>query len=97
MNPETNRFESLSEEDDEILESLVQKDQHQIHEDGTTEKSTTSILLRPDGTPVPAHWSVYQVGETVVVKNYCFKVVYIGESTLLLEPMGPVLVGKGGT
>ena len=51
-------------------------------------------LLRPDGSEVPEHWSVFQVGERVVIKNYTFKVAYIGEGTLLLEPAGPVLVGE---
>lgn len=29
-------------------------------------------LLRPDGTPVPKHWSVFTAGEHVVVKDYTF-------------------------
>lgn len=47
-------------------------------------------LLRPDGTPVPKHWSTFQVGENVVIKDYTFKVAYIGESNILFEPVGPV-------
>ena len=52
-------------------------------------------LLRPDGSPVPEHWSIFTVDEHVNVKNYTFKVAYIGEQTLLLEPVGPILVGVG--
>ena len=48
-------------------------------------------LVRPDGTPVPKHWSTYQVGETVVVKDYTWRVAHIGEKHLLLEPVGLVL------
>ena len=52
-----------------------------------------SHLLRPDGSKVPEHWSIFSVGEHVVVNNYTFKVAYIGETSILLEPVGPVLVG----
>ena len=79
MNPESNRFEPIV----AALNKL-----HEIDPGDEVPK-----LLRPDGTPVPDHWSVFTVGENVVVKNYTFKVAYIGESTLLLEPVGPVLVG----
>lgn len=46
-------------------------------------------LLRPDGTPVPTHWMQLSVGEVVTVKGCGFTVKYIGESTLLLEPVTP--------
>jgi hypothetical protein len=49
-------------------------------------------LLRPDGTPVPKHWTVLTVDQHVVVEGYTFKVAHIGESHLLLEPVGPVVV-----
>lgn len=39
------------------------------------------------------HWSIFRVGEIVVVKGYCFRVAYINETTLVLEPTGPTLVG----
>lgn len=55
----------------------------------------TGRLLRPDGTPVPEHWSVFTVGEHVVVKGYTFKAAYLNETTIVLEPVGPVLVGGG--
>lgn len=49
---------------------------------------TTSLLVRPNGEPVPEHWSVFQVGEEVLLKNYKFKVGYINQKTLVLEPVG---------
>jgi hypothetical protein len=88
MNPDTNKFEKLIEGLEEAYpDSRCEELQQQI-------KATTSSLLRADGSPVPAHWSVFAVGEHVVVKDYTFKVCYIGEGTLLLEPVGPVIVGE---
>ena len=49
-------------------------------------------LFRPDGTPVPKHWCVLKEGELVVLKNYSFEVVRIGEGYLVLEPVGPLIV-----
>jgi hypothetical protein len=53
-------------------------------------------LIRPNGEPVPDHWCVLTVGEEVVVKNNTFKVAYIGESSILLEPTGIVILGNEG-
>lgn len=90
MNPESNKFEPLNikdmtkEEQDRLAEMLAK-----VHgaENGV-------VLIRPDGSPVPKHWSVFTVGEKVVIKNYTFKVAYIGESNILFEPVGPVLIGE---
>jgi hypothetical protein len=57
-------------------------------------KKVSGNLVRPDGTEVPKHWSIFTVGESVVIKNYTFKIAYIGESTLLLEPVGLPIVGE---
>ena len=52
------------------------------------------LLVRPNGEPVPKHWAVFSVGEQVVIKDYTFKVAYIGEGAILFEPVGvPVLKG----
>ena len=51
-------------------------------------------LFRPNGKPVPKHWSVFKAGEDVVIKNYTFKVAHIGESHILFEPVGPVMIGE---
>lgn len=45
-------------------------------------------LLRPNGDPVPQHWTQFHVGECVVIKNYTFRVAYIGETAILFEPAG---------
>ena len=92
LNPDTNRFEPLhGEEARELTEALTPREKRLGR---ALAAATAPRLLRPDGTPVPAHWSVYHVGEQVRVKSYTFRVAYIGESTLLLEPVGPALVGK---
>ena len=49
-------------------------------------------LLRPNGEPVPKHWSTFKVDETVVVKSYTFRVAYINEGAIMLEPVGPVII-----
>lgn len=54
----------------------------------------TTTLLRPNGEPVPKHWSVFRVGEDVVVKDYTFRVAYMNEGTLILEPVGPLVIGE---
>lgn len=51
-------------------------------------------LFRPDGSKVPKHWSTFRVGELVTVKDYTFKVAYIGESNVLLEPVAPTDLGR---
>jgi hypothetical protein len=75
MNPETGKFENLQEEF--------------IKETGMTD------LLRPDGTPVPKTWLVCGVGDLVTVerngRSHTFKVCYVGESCLVLEPANPVV------
>ena len=81
MNPDKNKFEELKEEMDKtVLESI---------------NEFTVRLIRPDGSFVPDHWSIFQVGEKVVIKNYTFEIAHIGESHLLLEPIGPVIIDKG--
>ena len=78
MNPDTNKFENLN------------------LPDGFTEDSGGEFfrkLVRPDGTPVPKHWTVFSVDEEVVIKNYTFKVGHIGESHILFEPVGVPEIG----
>lgn len=72
MNPDTNRFEALTE---------------------LAEPTPVAKLLRPNGEPVPAHWTVLALGEQVVVKGYTFKVAYINETTLVLEPVKIPILG----
>ena len=54
-------------------------------------------LVRPNGEPVPKHWSVFKEGEELVVKNYTFRVAHIGEKHLLLEPVGIPAIGQKTT
>lgn len=97
MNPDRNKFEPLTGLVDEagkgmqqesskpfqrLLERAMQQDQQQDQP-----PEDPSQLFRPDGSPVPGHWPVFKVGEEVTVKNYVFLVAYIGETTLLLEPV----------
>lgn len=77
MSPDTNKFEKLTERPS-LKDIFLQNEPH--------------TLLRPDGSPCPKHWSVFQVGEDVVIKDYTFKVAYIGETAILFEPVGPVMV-----
>lgn len=79
MNPDTNELEKLRKAFPPIEES---------------DMGAGPILLRPNGEPVPEHWSIFVQGEDVVVKNYTFRVVYMNEKTIVLEPVGPLLVGK---
>jgi hypothetical protein len=85
MNPETNKFE------------LLRSDTNQSENPGPTDTATLGLirkfvqqqqLLRQNGEPVPQHWTQFQVGECVVIKNYTFKVAYIGETAILFEPIG---------
>lgn len=84
MNPDTNRFESLipAEDQDALLKLKEQADSQLVS------------LLRPDGSPVPKHWAVFKVGEVITIKNYSFKVAYIGETAILFEPVGIPIVGE---
>jgi len=79
MNPETNRFEPLK---PEVIEAFEKR----------LEDLGKARLLRPNGEPVPSHWTQFHLDELVVIKGYTFKVKYIGESAILFEPVGPVLV-----
>lgn len=60
----------------------------------TDELSDATKLLRPNGEPVPKHWSVFKVGENVVIKDYTFCVAYMNAGTIVLEPVGPVIIGE---
>ncbi len=84
MNPDTNKFEKL-----DLPENLQKKMQEMEAVIGAS--IPHSKLLRPDGSPVPDTWSIFTEGEKVVVKDYTFEVVRIGEGYLVLEQVGPLL------
>jgi hypothetical protein len=85
MNPDTNKFEPLSEGVRKLVEKL---------DYANPERAVYPDIIRPNGEPVPKHWTVLTVGQDVVVENYTFTVAHIGESHLLLEPKGSVVIGK---
>ena len=90
MNPETNRFEKFT--DKEIGERVLSNESEIDKRIEALQKNAG--LIRPDGTPVPKHWSVFTMDEDVVIKGYTFRVKYIGETAILFEPVGPVVVGE---
>lgn len=92
MNPETNRFEPLASDPDAMKRAYLE--QVELLKRLTNASGmTTHSLYRADGSAVPASWSIFTVGEHVVIKNYTFKVAYVGETSILFEPVGPVVVG----
>jgi hypothetical protein len=75
MNPETGKLEKLKFDmnaEEQLTTKLAQ---------------LQGKLLRPDGTPVPKHWAVFKVGELVTLKDNTFKVAYMNEGTMVLEPV----------
>jgi hypothetical protein len=87
MNPETNKFEGLK--------YLITE---KYKTDDAFEKALAQVenkLIRPNGESVPKHWSVFAIDEEIVIKDYTFKVVYINESSITFEPVGPVIINKG--
>ena len=91
MNPYTNRFEKLTPKEHAERERRKANLKQMI-----AEVHGNAGLLRPDGSPVPAHWSTFKVGEHVEIKGYTFKIAYIGETSILFEPVGPVVLGEAG-
>ena len=89
MNPDTNRFEQLQQAFDG--ESVTHRQNREALE--RMLKGASSKLVRPNGEPVPAHWSTFTVGEHVVIKDYTFRVAYVGETNIMFEPVGPVVIG----
>lgn len=91
MNPDTNRFEPLHEANEG---APGESTEHRRNREAMQRMLTNGgRLLRPDGSAVPVTWSVFSVGEHVVIKDYTFKVAYVGESSILFEPVGPVVLG----
>lgn len=87
MNPETNRFEPL------LTGEEIRKELNELAAAKLDDGPFETRLVRPDGSPVPKHWTVFALGELVAIKGYTFEVKYIGETSILFEPVGPVVVG----
>lgn len=85
LNPDTNKFEPLTEGKPTIdkIERAIKAGEMSVL------PSTGLMLLRPNGLPVPKSWTIFKVGELVVIKDYTFRVAYIGESNILFEPVRP--------
>lgn len=49
---------------------------------------TRSALIRPNGEQIPQFWSLFQVGEKVVIKNHVFQIEYVGEDIMLIKSIG---------
>lgn len=97
MNPETNKFERVLTKEEKEAELALRRRFDVQWAGGTLEpkdKPPGLQLYRENGEPVPPHWTIMREGENVVVKNYTFKVVRLGEAYLVLEPVGPVTIGK---
>lgn len=86
MNPETGRLEALQQRHEDQLAEVAKRLQG-VHR---------SDLVRPDGSAVPAHWAIFTAGDLVTVKRHTFKVVYMNEFTLILEPVKPGDMSKRG-
>ena len=96
MNPETNKLEPLHEKAvrDLVKEAKQAQGSKMLESFKAQLEGKESVLVRPDGSPVPKQWAVFRIGEKVVLKNYTFMIAGIGEHSLLLEPVGPVMVGQ---
>lgn len=92
MNPETNRFERLRPDTDQNEDPGVSENESLAGLRRLVQQQHSS-LVRPNGEPVPRHWTQFRLGELVEIKNYRFRVAYIGETTILFEPFAPVIIG----
>lgn len=50
-------------------------------------------LVRPDGSPVPPHWTVFTVGDSVTIRDTTFRVAHVNESCVVLEPAQLPVIG----
>jgi len=86
MNPDTNVLERLQ------LGAALEKQLEA--NDKKAMAQDIAQLVRPNGEPVPKHWTVFRVGEHYVINGYTFRCAYFNETTLLFEPVGPVILGE---
>jgi hypothetical protein len=88
MNPDTNKFEPLI-----LKEKSAAAFEVELHKHLECTAPET-LLVRPNGSPVPDHWSIFEVGKNYEINGYTFKCAYIGETSILFEPVGPILIGE---
>jgi hypothetical protein len=84
MNPDTNKFEQLFKEATESPTPLER----------SLKEATESLVIRSNGKPVPKHWTIFQVDENYIINNYTFRCKYIGETSILFEPVGQIIIGE---
>lgn len=85
QNEETNRIDLLSPDDTDAMAEL------QVRREALETEMRTH-LVRPDGSPVPAHATLFTNDELVVIKDYTYRVAYINESSITFEPVGVVML-----
>lgn len=51
-------------------------------------------LIKPNGTPISHHLTNFRVDEQVVIKDYTYRVACVGDGYLVVEPVGPVILGQ---
>ena len=65
------------------------------NEQGKTEEAISKLkgvhteFVKLDGSPIPITVKIFKVDELVTIKDYTFRVAYIGESNILFEPVRP--------
>jgi hypothetical protein len=91
MNPDTNKFELSILPESEVVRIKKQIQEHLL---AACMSGASAKPLHPDDTLVPTSWVQFQIGEIVDIKNYTFRVAYINDSTILFEPVGPVLASQ---
>lgn len=75
-----------------ITEAIESQRRVQNLRDSILEKEIAGlpIIVKPDGSPFPHHMSILKIGDMVPIRGQTFKVAYVGETSVLLEPMGPL-------
>lgn len=77
INPENNRIEPCVETDEALAKKLADL------------SGVYANIVKANGEPVPKHWTTLTVGELVVVKDYTFRVSYMNDASVTLEPVSP--------
>ena len=77
INPETNRIVKCEVPDE--AQAMYLKNL----------EGARSDIVNINGSPIPKHWTVLKEGELIVVKDYTFRVAYMNDAGVLLEPASP--------
>ncbi len=82
LNEQTNKFEKVE-------PVMAFPNESKLVEKLSNLKSVNIDFVKPDGSPIPIAAKIFKEGELVVIKDYTFRVAYIGESNILFEPVRP--------